>query len=202
MARVAVAMLILLGLAIYSLSRLSTTPWSRPLSVPSLEISPGTAVPAFQHQANDKLFSPQALLGHWTLLTFWSHTCPPCLLEMPALNQLANNWNGPAFEVLTINVDQDENAELSKRFLEEERLSLPTIYDQQGQLQRAFGVDTFPRHFLINPEAKIVWTAAGAYQWNDNNAIDQLLRLMERPFPEPQEQTKEVDSAPDSEPEE
>ena len=88
---------------------------------------------------------------------------------MPGLNQLALSWQGPEFQVLTVNVDPEgsENLELSKKYLTEAQISLPTHYDSKGQLNKAFGVKEYPRHFLGIPEGKIIWEATGAYRWND-----------------------------------
>ena len=178
MAQVAIAMAVLLTVAIYSLSRLSSPPWASSLRYPSIQGSAGTPVPKFELQNDKKVFKTQNLVGHWTLLSFWSFTCPPCLEEMPALSLLANSWSGPSFEIMTINVDKGEDAEMAKNFLEEEQIAIPTLYDAQEILKKAFAVQEYPRHFLINPEGKIVWSATGAFRWNENKTRDQLLALM------------------------
>lgn len=185
MAGMAVAMVILISVAIYSLSRLSSAPWTSILRTPDIQAAGDVhPLPNFEVISGNKPFTPANLEGHWTLLTFWSYSCPPCIEEMPALNALALNWQGPEFSIVTVNWDQAEDLEAAKRFMQEQQIALPTIYDQDEVMKKAFGVTEYPRHFLISPDKKIVWQALGAYRWNDQAARDQLLKLMEQQSPE------------------
>jgi len=182
MAGVAVTLILLLGLAIYSLSRLNSNPWARvKLPAPTLQLQEPRALPPFEFSQNGKTLNPDQFDGKWTLLTFWAHSCPPCLIELPSLNDLADNWNGPPLAIITVNVDEErtENFDLAQKFLQEEGIKLPTFYDTQKQLRQIFDVHEFPRHFLINSERKIVWDGKGSYQWNDPKTMAQLARLME-----------------------
>jgi thiol-disulfide isomerase/thioredoxin len=180
MAAVAVAILLLLSVAIYSLSRLSTAPWSSELEAPAIQSTSRQELPHFEYKEDGKLISPQNLEGHWTLLTFWSFSCPPCLVELPGINQLAQSWSGPELEILTVNSDNGEDLDQAKRFLQEQEITLPTLFDKSGALKTAFGVSEWPRHFLIGPDKGVMWAATGAFKWNDSKVRDQLLKLMER----------------------
>jgi hypothetical protein len=105
---------------------------------------------------------------------------------MPSLNALALSWQGEELEVLTVNVDakDSDNFALAKKWLLEEEIELPTIFDRDQVLSKAFAVTEYPRHFLISPEGKIVWDASGAYNWNEPAALEQLLKLTEPQDPE------------------
>jgi thiol-disulfide isomerase/thioredoxin len=186
MAFVAVAIIALLSLAIYSLSRLQTKPWASSLSALEIQSTFRKDLPQFELKDGEKVINPQHFLGHWTLLTFWSYSCPPCLQEMPSLNALALGWQGEELEVLTVNVDpkDSENFTLAKKWLLEEEIELPTVFDRDQVLNKAFAVTEYPRHFLIDREGKIVWEASGAYAWNEPMALGQLLKLTERQDPE------------------
>lgn len=182
MAAAATAILVLLGVAIYSLSQLSQSSWTGALRTPNLQSTSRQNLPHFEYAQDGKTLNPASFAEKWTLLSFWSYGCPPCLEEMPSLNQLALNWQGPQFEILTVNVDEDsaEDSEQAKRFLQEQQIVLPTLFDHGHVLKDAFGVHEYPRHFLISPEGQIVWQAVGAFKWSDVGTRDQLLRLMER----------------------
>lgn len=179
MAGVAVAIFALLSLALYSLSQISRSPWSRDLSSPTIQASYRHPLPQFEFTENGKRYDDKSLLGRWTLLSFWSHTCAPCLAEMPDLNQLAQTWGGPELGVITVNTDQGEDLEQAKLFLSEQQIALETVFDKQGILSKAFAVETIPRHYLINPEGQVVWSEGGAFRWTENRTRDQLLKLME-----------------------
>lgn len=186
MAGLAIAVSCLLGVAIFSLSKLESSPWTNGLRDPSIHSSFRKNLPQFEHRGGEKTLNPGQFEGKWTLLSFWSYSCPPCLVEMPSLDQLALTWQGSDFQVLTVNVDPkgDENLELARKFIADQGISLPTYFDPEGTLKTAFAITEYPRHFLVNPNKEIVWEATGAYRWDDTSARDQLLKMIGQPAPE------------------
>lgn len=190
MAGVAIAIFVLLSIAIFSFSKMHTLPWTSSLRDPSIEVQNGKDLPSWPAM---EALAPEQFHGKWTLLTFWSVTCPPCLLEMPAMNQLVMTWQGPEFQILTVNVDRETppDFEAAKKFLLDEAISLPTVFDQNGVLKNAFNVHEYPKHFLMNGEGKVIWEAIGGYAWNSPAARDQLLKLMEKQTPEPTPEPEE-----------
>ena len=182
MAGMAVAAIVLIGVAIYSLSQLKQGGWTSSLKDPVLNPTLRQELPQFEYSSEGKSLKAQNFEGKWTLLTFWAYWCAPCLEEMPGLNQLGQQWQGPEFEVVTVNVDDfpSENYEAARHFVTDESIVLPTLFDKTGDLKKAFGVKDLPHHFLISPEKKIVWQAIGSFKWNDDKARAQLLRIMEK----------------------
>jgi thiol-disulfide isomerase/thioredoxin len=181
MAGMAVAAMILIGIAIYSLSQLSTSTWTSSLQDLTLNPTLRQDLPHFEYSSEGKSLNSQNFEGKWTLLTFWAYWCGPCLEEMPALNQLVQQWQGPDFDVVTINVDKPgtEEYESARKFLTDNSIVLATLFDKNEDLKKAFKVNGLPQHFLINPDKKIVWQATGAFKWNEPKARDQLMKLME-----------------------
>jgi thiol-disulfide isomerase/thioredoxin len=182
MAMMAIALIFLLSVIIYSLSQISGTnaPKSADdLPIPTLQPTLRQDLPHFEYTDQGKSLTPQNFEGKWTLVSFWAYWCAPCLQEMPALNQLTQQWQGPEFEVLTVNVDKSENYEAAKKFLSDQGIALPTLFDKSGDLKRAFAVEELPQHFLINPQLKIVWRGKGAFQWTAPKTRDQLMKVME-----------------------
>lgn len=178
----AVAIAALLALALFSLSKIRSSAWTSPLKTPDIQDTLRQDLPQFEDAELLRLLETAHQTNRWVLLSFWSVACPPCLAEMPSLNALGASWQGPGFQVVTVNVDTEnaDDLEQAKRFLQEEQIALPSFYDTGGKLKRAFQVNEYPRHFLIAPDRKIVWSAVGAYQWNEPKARDQLLKLMEQ----------------------
>jgi thiol-disulfide isomerase/thioredoxin len=182
MALMAVALIGLIGMAIYSLSQMNSGVWVSALKDPVVNPTLHQNLPQFKISGEGKTLTTENFEGHWTLLSFWAYWCEPCLEEMPALNSLAQQWQGPEFEILTVNVDQpgNENYEAARRFLTENSIVLPTLFDKNGELKKAFNVNELPQHFLINPKRQIVWQARGAFKWNEASARDQLQKVMEK----------------------
>ncbi len=192
MAAAALVICGLLSVAIFSFSKMQTLPWASELRDPSISVAYRKNLPNFQVD-NNNLLRPETLIGQWTLISFWSVTCPPCLQELPAMNQLALNWQGPPFQIITVNLDHDrpEDLESAHKFLQEQDISLPTIFDRNSRLKTDFSVNEYPKHFLVNPNGQIVWEERGSFAWNGTAAKDQLLKLMEKELPDPISETAE-----------
>jgi thiol-disulfide isomerase/thioredoxin len=200
MAGMAFSAIALISLAIYSLSQINNKVWISSLADPIIQPTLRQNLPQFEYldESKGQNLTPGSFEGHWTLLSFWAHWCGPCLEEMPALNQLNQQWQGPEFEVVTVNVDDAHGEEIdrAKGFLSEQNIDLPTLFDYKHELKRAFNVTDLPQHFLINPQMQIVWQARGAFKWADAKARDQLMKVMEDAAE--QDEAKESD-APDQE---
>ena len=171
----------LIAVAIYSLSQMNTGVWTSSLVDPVLHPNQSQELPQIEYSAEGKTLKAQTFEGRWTLITFWAYWCAPCLEEMPGLNALMQNWQGPEFNIITINIDEagTETYESARQYLTENAVVIPTIFDKTGELKRAFKVESLPQHFLVSPEKKIVWQARGAFKWNESSARDQLLKIME-----------------------
>lgn len=189
----AVLIAILIGVAIYSFSRLSSSGLTVRLRDPEITDTLRQKLPPFEHEELAQQLNSSSGDGKWTLLTFWSVTCPPCLEELPALNALGQNWQGPGFQIVTVNFDGDspEDLETAKRLMQEEQISLPTVYDKNQALKTAFQVNEYPKHFLVSPDKEIVWQQIGAFNWDSKQTRDQLAKLMEARVPEPTEDPSE-----------
>jgi len=174
-----------IGLAIFSLSKLNSGPWVSALKDPDIQDTLRQPLPQFQHEELNRALTPDGGQGKWSLLSFWTVTCAPCLEELPAMNALAGTWQGHPFQILTVNedVENSENLETAKQLLLEQQITLPTFYDKGQALKNAFNVTEFPKHFLISPDRQIVWQASGAFRWSEQKARDQLLKLMEKQAP-------------------
>lgn len=183
MAAVAIAILVLLSVAIFSLSRMQTLPWASGLRRPEFSTTLRKPLPEIQ---GVELLSQANLSGKWTLISFWSVTCEPCLRELPSMDQFLINWQGPEFQIVTVNVDREraEDFDAARKFLMLSDISLPAVFDTGERLKKAFAVTEYPKHFLVNPAGQIVWEAVGAYAWNEASVRDQLLKLTEQEVPQ------------------
>lgn len=180
MAGIAIAVILLIIVAIYSLSQLKQTVWTRTLGPVALDAKEKREAPDFDFKSDTQTLKKSDFLQHWTLLSFWAHWCAPCLEELPTLNQLGEQWQNASLQIMTVNIDdpKTESFESARRFLTENEVTLPTLFDRDGVIQKAFNVKDVPQHFLINPEGQIVWQAVGGFQWNDAHAREELMRVM------------------------
>lgn len=178
----ALGAILLIAAIIYTFSHIPIP--SPPTVLPKIVVTPPyrQKMPQFEWSNGASRLKSSDFLGGWTLLSFWSYTCAPCLEEMPDLDQFTENWSGPEMSLVTINEDaaNPEMSEAIQQFLADNEIQLPVDYDPDGRLKTIFGVTEIPHHFLISPSGDIVWQARGAFDWQSPESAKSLLTFMER----------------------
>jgi thiol-disulfide isomerase/thioredoxin len=89
------------------------------LAAPSLPQAPKTAAPRdpelIDAQGYEKLV--QQYRGKPLLVTFWATWCEPCRDEYPMLNELAKQYAPQGLKVVGVDLDQDGDLILMRRFI-------------------------------------------------------------------------------------
>jgi len=93
------------------------------------------------------------LVGRPLVINLWASWCPPCRREMPLLARAALEHRQAVF----LFVDQGEDAETVRRFLDEQGLVLEwVLLDQKSELGRAFRTSGIPFTFFFDAEGHLV----------------------------------------------
>jgi peroxiredoxin len=108
--------------------------------------------------------------GQVVYLTFWASWCTPCRQEMPYLAQLWQRHEGQGFQVLAINVDEDENA--AREFADSYALPFPLLRDGDRAVSKIFRVPGYPTHFIVDRRGNIRFSGLG-FNLNDVRAVSQ-----------------------------
>ncbi|MCL4403042.1 MAG: TlpA family protein disulfide reductase, partial [Acidobacteria bacterium] len=83
--------------------------------------------------------------GKLLVLNFWATWCPPCVQEMPSLDQFQRNLAGNGVVVLGISMDKDERA--YKAFLAKAGVSFQTARDPQARINADYGTFKYPETY-------------------------------------------------------
>jgi thiol-disulfide isomerase/thioredoxin len=116
-----------------------------------------------------------AFRGKTVLVNLWATWCAPCRHEMPALDRLQQQYGGPNFEVVAINIDT-RNAEKAKAFLDEVNVKnlahyadpSAKIFQDLKSVGRAFGM---PTTLLLDPDGCELAYLAGPAEWSSPDAF-------------------------------
>ncbi len=105
---------------------------------------------------NDILISEQ-LSGKVVLLNFWATWCPPCIEEMPVLNELYEKYNKD-FEIVGILFEKEKDLEELKAFIRKYKMKFPvTLGAENFQMAKAFdNVRKIPESFLYAKDGKFI----------------------------------------------
>lgn len=118
---------------------------------------------SFKLVENDDQRTLSEYRGKVVLLNLWATWCPPCLDELPELNQLQEKYESEGLVVVTIS---DERRETIQRF-EREKVQLrtvsgylPTDQDWPSPYDKVLG--SRPMSFVIDRQGRIQQLWAGA----------------------------------------
>lgn len=103
--------------------------------------------------------------GKVLIINFWATWCPPCIAEMPSINEMYQHYkNNP--NVLVLPVDVDNNFQKSIPFMQRNHYALP-VYNINGDLPQEFVSGAVPTTVIINKKGVIAARHEGAANYTD-----------------------------------
>jgi cytochrome c biogenesis protein CcmG/thiol:disulfide interchange protein DsbE len=114
--------------------------------------------------------------GKVVLLDFWATWCPPCLMAIPHLNSLQEEYSADGFEILGINLDQTDARSLS-RFTETMKISYAVLIGTPDVASK-YGVNPIPTTFLIDRQGRLRSKAVGFSQALHEKTVSEIESLL------------------------
>lgn len=90
----------------------------------------------------------RSYLGTPLVLNFYATWCGPCRFELPAFQEIATRYVDRGLRFLLIDL-QEEPADV-RRFLDELKVSLPSVIDETGEVTKLFRVRGLPATFFLD----------------------------------------------------
>ncbi len=134
----------------------------------------GTAMPSVQLTHTDgSTLDLASLKGEPVLVNLWATWCAPCVVEMPMLDNLAEELAGDV-RVLTVSQDLTGAEAVAPFFAKYKFANLQPWMDRQNVLGFGFGGDSLPTTVLYNASGEEVFRVAGGYEWDGEEGIAQI----------------------------
>lgn len=99
--------------------------------------------------------------GKWVIVNYWATWCPPCLGEIPELEEFHSAHHNRDAIVVGINYEDSAPAYL-KSFVDENMISYPILradLTRPPVFGRLYGL---PTSFIVSPDGKLVQTKTGS----------------------------------------
>ena len=151
-----------------------------PLPGQIVRFKAGTQLPAltFEDPAGNSI-DLASLKGTPVLLNLWATWCAPCVVEMPMLDNLANEMQGK-IKVLTVSQDVRGAEVVEPFFASREFRNLEPWLDQQADLAAEFtDGGLMPVTILFDAEGRELFRVAGGYEWDSEEAIAAITEAIE-----------------------
>jgi len=113
--------------------------------------------------------------GRPLIVNFWATWCPPCRKEMPSMQRAHEVVSGEGIGLIAINVGED--ADTVAQFLSDTRVAFPLPLDETSAVVMSYPVRGLPTTFVLDPEGRIAYMAAGEREWDDPALLDQVRAL-------------------------
>lgn len=99
------------------------------------------------------------LKGRIVMLNFWATWCGPCAEEIPHLNELHESLDPYDFELLGINLDEDQSKAVY--LASKLKVNFPVLFDTEKDVSKSFAIKAMPTTIIIDRAGKIRYVNRG-----------------------------------------
>lgn len=99
--------------------------------------------------------------GEVILINLWATWCPPCIAEMPAIQDLYDDYK----DKIDFYLISNEDSEIITNFMQEKGFNMP-IYGALSHPPSIFDSNSLPTTYVVDKEGKVVVKEIGAKDWN------------------------------------
>ncbi|MGE5647878.1 MAG: TlpA family protein disulfide reductase [Acidobacteriota bacterium] len=137
----------------------------------------GDTAPDFAIRAdNGRTVTRSSFGGKLLVLNFWATWCPPCVEELPSLNEFQKTFADSGVVVLGVSVDT--NPKVYQAFLKRANVAIMTARDPEAKIPSQYGTYQYPETYIIDREGKVVEKIIGATNWTDPAMASRVKALL------------------------
>jgi peroxiredoxin len=93
--------------------------------------------------------------GQAVLVNIWASWCSPCRQEMPAMEQIFQEYQEMGFTILAVNAANQDSRADAEAFVTEMGLTFPILYDNDGVVSELYQIRALPSSFFVLPDGTI-----------------------------------------------
>ncbi|WP_074604903.1 TlpA family protein disulfide reductase [Pedobacter steynii] len=124
-----------------------------------------------------KSISLAELKGKVVFINFWATWCPPCIAEMPSIQDLYTKYKDNE-QVVFIMVDVDGKYKQASGFMKKKGYTLP-VYLPESEVPKEYFAGSMPTTVILDKSGKLAFHHLGAADYSDpeiTGFIDKLLK--------------------------
>jgi peroxiredoxin len=90
------------------------------------------------------------LRGQVVMVNLWASWCPPCRAEMPAIEEVYQDYKNQGLEVLAVNTTYQDSEVEAAAFIQEYGLSFPIPMDRTGSVSNRYQLRGLPSTYFVD----------------------------------------------------
>ena len=113
------------------------------------------------------------------IISFWSTTCKPCIMELNAINNNLPDWLEEVdMKVVAVSVDDARTVSRARAMTQGQGWDEYTcLYDKNQDLKRAMNVSLTPHTFIVDGEGNIVYSHSGYTPGSEEELFEKIKAL-------------------------
>jgi thiol-disulfide isomerase/thioredoxin len=125
---------------------------------------------------NGKSISLHSLKGKVVFINLWATWCPPCIHEMPSINELRKTFKDNK-DLVFLMVDVDGNMERSKKWMKNKKFDLP-VHVPDGEIPRELFTGSIPTTIIVDKQNNIIGRQVGGADYSSKEVVDLIKKLL------------------------
>lgn len=124
-----------------------------------------------------KSVSLSSLKGKVVFINFWATWCPPCIQEMPTINELKGKYKGND-DIVFLMVDVDNKMEKSTAFMEKNKYDLP-VYVPVSSIPSDYLGSSIPTTVILDKSGDMIARIEGGRDYTSPEIIKVVNELVD-----------------------
>jgi len=124
---------------------------------------------------NGKQLNLKDLKGKVVFMNFWATWCPPCIAEMPSINQLYLKYKDHK-NVVFVMVDVDGRLKESVAFMKNRRYTLP-VYIAASEIPHTYFAGSMPTTVILDKNGQMAFHHVGGADYSHPKMIEFIDKL-------------------------
>lgn len=125
-----------------------------------------------------KILNITDLKGKVIFVNFWATWCPPCIAEMPNVNELYQQYKNTPNAIFIL-ADVDNNYTTANAFMKSHQYDLP-VYTLAGNMPEDIMDGTIPTTLVFNKKGELVFRHTNTANYNSTRFADYFARLIKQ----------------------
>ena len=117
--------------------------------------------------------------GKVVLLNFWATWCPPCLQEMPLMDQVHQTLRQRPLVIWAVAMKEDRDKVAP--FMDKHHFQFTTLLDRDGAVSIRYKLRGLPTTYLIDCRGNTVGWSGGPQEWTSEAVRTLLATLLSGP---------------------
>lgn len=109
------------------------------------------------------------LKGKVIYINFWATWCPPCIAEMPSVNELYTKFSSNPNAVFIL-ADVDHDMPKAEAFLRKHKIDAP-LYVMESDIPKELMSGTIPTTLIIDKQGRIIYRHEGVADYASDDFI-------------------------------